>query len=68
LGRGDNLNFQDRIYSIGTNFAHEQQELGYVAGIVVADGDDVTTLSKGDHIVREWEMETFCLIFDILVV
>jgi D-arabinose 1-dehydrogenase-like Zn-dependent alcohol dehydrogenase len=39
-----------------------------VAGIVVAVGEDVTTLSKGDHVVGEWEMGTFCLIFYILVV
>jgi S-(hydroxymethyl)glutathione dehydrogenase/alcohol dehydrogenase len=35
-----------------------------VAGIVVAIGEDVTTLSKGDHVVGEWEMRTF----DICVV
>jgi NADPH:quinone reductase-like Zn-dependent oxidoreductase len=31
-----------------------------VAGIVVAVGEDVTTLSKGDHVVGKLEMGTFC--------
>lgn len=31
-----------------------------VAGIVVAVGEDVTTLSRGDHVVGKLEMVTFC--------
>jgi len=31
-----------------------------VAGVVVAVGEDVTTLSKGDHVVGKLGMGTFC--------
>lgn len=31
-----------------------------VAGVVVTVGEDVTTLSKGDHVVGKLGMETFC--------
>lgn len=31
-----------------------------VAGVVVAVGGDVTTLSKGDHVVGKLGMGTFC--------
>jgi NADPH:quinone reductase-like Zn-dependent oxidoreductase len=38
-----------------------------VAGTVVAVGEDVTTLSKGDHVVGKWEMGAFCLMFALLL-
>lgn len=31
-----------------------------VAGVVVAVGEDITTLSKGDHVVGKLGMGTFC--------
>jgi D-arabinose 1-dehydrogenase-like Zn-dependent alcohol dehydrogenase len=31
-----------------------------VAGVVIAVGEDVTTLSKGDHVVGKLGMGTFC--------
>jgi hypothetical protein len=40
-----------------------------VAGIVVETGEDVTTLSKGDHVVGTQEVGTFCpLRFEVIMV
>lgn len=40
-----------------------------VAGIVVETGEDVTSLSKGDHVVGKQELATFCpLRFEVLMV
>jgi D-arabinose 1-dehydrogenase-like Zn-dependent alcohol dehydrogenase len=43
------------IKNLGVGAGHD------VAGTVVAIGEDVTTLSKGDHVVGKWEMATFHL-------
>jgi hypothetical protein len=40
-----------------------------IAGVVVDAGEDVTTLSKGDHVVGKQELGTFCpLMFEVPMV